>query len=198
MTCSEFFFFSLCRCIARKHIDAKGEGGAGREGLAVADAEKANVELTTARGIYEDALTRKGDFADAVLALGQLEFERGKMEGDHKYFEHSIEYFKKAMDLSDENADLKAQVRSSKQHSVLCTADSPVHSLFSHQAQVMWGNGLYEMSQLTDDGWRETLGVAVEKFKIAKCAEDEVKNALTMHSKAADINVGELMKGFSD
>ncbi len=95
-------------CIARKYIDAKKEGEQSLEEVAKADAE-----LDLAEGVYRSALERKADFADAILSLGQLEFEKGKIsmsfgvpEG-HKYHEStaethflsSIAFFKQTLDL---------------------------------------------------------------------------------------------------
>ena len=62
-------------CVARKFIDAKKEGEEG----SVEVLKAAAAELDIAEGHYSAALGRRPDFADAVLSLGQLEFEKGKI-----------------------------------------------------------------------------------------------------------------------
>ena len=52
------------------------------------------------------------------------------------------------------------------------------------QVQVMWGNTLFEQSQMRarlGKEWRPLLDVAVEKFKGAGCAEADIEQALKVH-----------------
>ena len=117
-------------CIARKYVDAKGEiegDGEGKEKgegkgvgkgegegkgegkgedvkAAAACIEKADAEIRAAHKIYVQALDRNGDFSDAILALGQLEFEKGKISmsahmpmGHPYHISHAKAYFDKAI-----------------------------------------------------------------------------------------------------
>jgi hypothetical protein len=52
------------------------------------------------------------------------------------------------------------------------------------QVQVMWGNTLFEQSQMRarlGKEWRNLLDTAVAKFKGAGCAEADIEQALKVH-----------------
>ncbi|QDZ19560.1 TPR repeat domain-containing protein [Chloropicon primus] len=192
-------------CIARKYIDAKTD-----EDDAVEEIKKADKELDSAKGMYKTALERKGDFADAVLSLGQLEFEKGKIstsfgvpEG-HKYYSahaegyflDSIEFFKQSLSLLDESGPSEEEAKGGKDGGEKSEAS------LKAQAQVMWGNALYELSQCfatAKKDWKPTLTQAVDKFKEAKCRSEEVRSALDMHCEKIDAeDVKVYMKDFVD
>lgn len=202
-------------CIARKYIDSKGEEENTLEAIT-----KADKELDSAESMYKTALERKSDFADAILSLGQLEFEKGKIsmsfgtskespEG-HKYhsstseghFSSAIDFFKQSLDLLSTESEAEPPAKESD-----AAGDSQGNADVSHdsnlqaQAQVMWGNALYELSQCfasSDKEWNPTLQQAIEKFKDAKCRTEEVSNALQMHCKSDEIDKETIMKGFGD
>jgi tetratricopeptide (TPR) repeat protein len=208
-------------CIARKYIDAKGEEENTLEAIT-----KADKELDAAERTYKTALERKPDFADSILSLGQLEFEKGKIsmsfgtskespEG-HKYhsstseghFSSAIDFFKQSLDLlSTETETENSQAASEEPPKEGNNNQAGNNAEVSHdsnlkaQAQVMWGNALYELSQCfasSDKEWNATLQQAIEKFKDAKCRTEEVSNALQMHCKADEIDKEAIMKGFGD
>ena len=179
-------------CVARKFIDAKKEGEEG----SVEVLKAAAAELDIAEGHYSAALGRRPDFADAVLSLGQLEFEKGKIscsfgapEG-HEYhadraegrFLSSIEKFKEALELVPPSPEGEQAAEGDQGEG------SP--QVTRAQALVMWGNALYEMSQILAGAkkeWKPTLELAVAKFVDAKCRREEVSAALEQHVGAGEI-----------
>ncbi len=204
-------------CIARRYIDEKNNAEADESSLeAITNADK---ELDLAEQTYKAALERKSDFADAILSLGQLEFEKGKIsmsfgvpEG-HKYhfneaeghFLASIDFFKESLDLLPAATEEDTEVDAKKAEEKEKNASSEEENNVAHdanldaQAQVMWGNALYELSQCyatAEKEWKPMLGRAIEKFKDAKCKSDEVNNALQMHCKADEIDKDAYMKDF--
>merc|ERR1711937_940371 len=172
---------------------------------------------------------RKSDFADAILSLGQLEFEKGKIsmsfgtskespEG-HKYhsstseghFSSAIDFFKQSLDLLSTEAEAEAEngqaaseepPKEGNNNQAGNNGEVSHDSNLKAQAQVMWGNALYELSQCfatAKKDWKPTLTLAVDKFKEAKCRSEEVRSALEMHCEkidAEDLKV--YMKDFVD
>ena len=59
--------------------------------------------------------------------------------------------------------------------------------------QVMWGNLLYEASQIYAGAgrpdWRETLDAAVERFRSAGCPEPDIRAALGNHTQAEQLDL---------
>ena len=59
--------------------------------------------------------------------------------------------------------------------------------------QVMWGNLLYEASQIYAaagrEDWRATLDSAVEKFRAAGCPEADIRAALGNHTQAERLDL---------
>jgi len=194
-------------CLARKYVDSKTDD---KEADCI---EKADTELDAAERVYKEALSRKADFADAVLALGQLAFEKGKISmstklpDEHKYhsskseafFESSIEFFKDSLGLLPAESEGEGEAEAKDNGSdTNASHDVGIRA----QAQVMWGNALYELSQCfaSDDSkqgkWKPLLEGALEKFKDAKCRGEEVSNALQMHCKSEEIDKDKLMEAF--
>ncbi|GMH37813.1 hypothetical protein BSKO_05686 [Bryopsis sp. KO-2023] len=59
-------------------------------------------------------------------------------------------------------------------------------------ALVMWGNVMFEQSQIlavTDGDWKAMLDEAVSKFKEAGCAEKDITQALRTHIKVDDLDL---------
>ena len=58
---------------------------------------------------------------------------------------------------------------------------------------VMWGNLLYEASQMYAAGgaadWKDTLDAAVEKFRAAGCPEPDIQAALRNHTEAEKLDL---------
>ena len=59
--------------------------------------------------------------------------------------------------------------------------------------QVMWGNLLYELSQMraaVGQEWRPLLDEATAKFRAAGCPEADIRQALSQHTMKEDIDLG--------
>ena len=59
--------------------------------------------------------------------------------------------------------------------------------------QVMWGNLLYELSQMraaVGEEWRPLLDEATGKFRAAGCPEADIRQALSQHTMKEDIDLG--------
>ena len=58
---------------------------------------------------------------------------------------------------------------------------------------VMWGNLLYEASQMYAAGgkedWKESLDAAVDKFRAAGCPEHDIQAALRNHTEADQLDL---------
>ena len=66
------------------------------------------------------------------------------------------------------------------------------HNPWAH-CMVMWGNLLYEASQMYAAGgnkeWKDTLDAAVEKFRAAGCPEADIQAALRNHTEADQLDL---------
>lgn len=66
------------------------------------------------------------------------------------------------------------------------------HNPWAH-CMVMWGNLLYEASQMYAAGgskdWKESLDAAVEKFRAAGCPEPDIQAALRNHTEADKLDL---------
>ncbi len=66
------------------------------------------------------------------------------------------------------------------------------HNPWAH-CMVMWGNLLYEASQMYAAGgnkdWKDTLDAAVEKFRAAGCPEPDIQAALRNHTEADQLDL---------
>ena len=66
------------------------------------------------------------------------------------------------------------------------------HNPWAH-CMVMWGNLLYEASQMYAAGgaqdWKDSLDAAVEKFRAAGCPEPDIQAALRNHTEAEKLDL---------
>ena len=65
-------------------------------------------------------------------------------------------------------------------------------NIWAH-CQVMWGNLLYELSQMkaaVGEEWRPLLDEATDKFRIAGCPESDIRGALSGHTMKDEIDLG--------
>ena len=66
------------------------------------------------------------------------------------------------------------------------------HNPWAH-IMVMWGNLLYEASQMYAAGgredWKESLDAAVDKFRAAGCPENDIQAALRNHTEAGQLDL---------
>ena len=59
--------------------------------------------------------------------------------------------------------------------------------------QVMWGNLIYELSQMkaaVGEPWKPLLDEATNKFRIAGCPEADIRGALSGHTMKDEIELG--------
>ena len=59
--------------------------------------------------------------------------------------------------------------------------------------QIIWGNALYDQSQIWAgvglDGWKDMVADAKARFLSATCKESDINDALRNHIKAEDLDV---------
>lgn len=175
---------------------------------------------------YKKALELKADFYEAVIASGQQLFERAKLlssaaadaaakkkcEPDvEALFEQAQAKLQEALTLIPEGAAVegaapaaedKGEKKEGEAKKEGENAAAPDDMLVRSQVLVMWGNVLYEQSQVRAQGgkkWAELLDQAVAKFREAKCSEDDISGALASHAgKKAEAAAAEAAKGPSN
>lgn len=186
-------------CRARRILDVDSASN-GLTETSYADAWK---YFAMAEGKYVEALGVKPDFQDAVLGIGQVYFEEAKLkqteilakgekqpekeklqeaEADiNALFEKAIQKFKEAIAL--DNAGSSAEEAKENGSGEDAKAEDP--SVASH-GLVMWGNVLYEQSQIQGilgKEWKGLFEAAIEKFKEAGCDQNDIKSAIDNHSQ---------------
>ena len=201
-------------CAARKAMDGGRdppleEGGPPGAAVAPADNRDEVVDrLDKAKGRYEAALVVKPDFHDATIALAQRRYERARLlcaaaglsgagespaKGNGDSDEAEAEFsgacadFDAVLPILPEDPPKppepveKKEPEQEKKEGEEEEAEQPS---MRAQVQVMWGNTLFEQSQMRarlGKEWRPLLDVAVEKFKGAGCAEADIEQALKVH-----------------
>jgi len=191
-------------CMARRELDEAGEGrfGEGQVAGAVAKLDEADAK-------YLLSLSLKPNFFDATIAQGQLLFERAKLrhaelkhgswsgtpeaaaEDVETFFQSAIGKFREAVE------GLQQDSETTTVDPVVTAAPEPAgpddegEMSLRSQALIMWGNVLYEQSQICagrGEEWRGLLDRAVDKFHEAKCSDADVENALRTHSMGDHLN----------
>ena len=198
-------------CAARKAMDGGRdppleEGGPPGAAVATADNRDEVIDrLDQAKSRYEAALGVKPDFHDATIALAQRRYERARLltaaaglsgagespaEGNADSDEAEAEFsgacadFDAVLAILPEDPpkpDKEPEKKEEKKEGEEEEAEQPS---MRAQVQVMWGNTLFEQSQMRarlGKEWRPLLDVAVEKFKGAGCAEADIEQALKVH-----------------
>jgi len=209
VTASGYFNWgNVLVCMARRELDEAGEGRFEEGQL-----EGAVAKMDEAEQKYLQSLNLKPDFFDATIGLGQLLFERAKLrhaevshgvwegtaeagaEAVEEFFEGAIVRFKQALEgLEGEDAHTREKTTVDPVVTVTPEPAGPEDegdvSLRS-QALIMWGNVMYEQSQIAagrNEEWRELLDRAVDKFHEANCSKADVENALRTHSMVDHLN----------
>jgi len=171
---------------------------------------KAEEHYFQAEEKYQKALGFKADFYEAVIASGQQLFERAKLlstaEGKEKDDAKVEELFEAAqaklqealalipvnaaveVDAAEKKEDKKEEkelVKKEEEKKEEGAAEGPDEVLVHSQVLVMWGNVLYEQSQVRAQQslqWEGLLETAVAKFREAKCSEEDIAGALLSHA----------------
>jgi len=162
----------------------------------------AEEHYSQAEAKYVKALELKEDFYEAVIASGQQLFERAKLlssatGGDAKakaklegqveeLFEAAQAKLKSALTLIPEAPkEEEAAKKEGEAAADPAAVAQPDVALVRSQVLVMWGNVLYEQSQVRaqqSKPWEKALDEAVAKFREAKCSEDDISGALASHA----------------
>lgn len=152
---------------------------------------------------YVEALGVKADFQDAVLGIGQVYFEEAKLkqtevlakddgrsekeklqeaEADiNALFEKAIQKFQEAIALDK----ACSSAEEAKENDSVDDAKAEDPSVASH-GLVMWGNVLYEQSQILGalgKEWKVLFESSIEKFKEAGCDQNDINSAIENHSQ---------------
>lgn len=142
---------------------------------------------------YKQSLAIKSDFYEATIAWGQQCFERAKVY--HFAAKAGDAAAAKEADVMFDLAEVKFQEslamcpkedEASTSGEGEAAAEQPGNLGLKAQIQVLWGNVLFERSQVRhhrgDDKWQVDTDAAVAKFNEAGCSKDDITKALMNHA----------------
>ena len=159
-------------------------------------------KLDEAKTRYEAALAVKPDFHDATIALAQRRYERARflcaaagLSGAGGPSKGNKDSDAAEAEFSGACADFDAVLNAlpeeppkpepkEKKEGEAPAEEEEAQPSMKAQVQVMWGNTLFEQSQMRarlGKEWRNLLDTAVAKFKGAGCAEADIEQALKVH-----------------
>lgn len=190
-------------CNSRRIVDScstPDEDGASSSDEALAEAAKKHIAALDAD--YEAccerftaALEIKPTYFEAPITWGQQAFERGKL---YHQLSKQVGASEKsdAEKISDEMFALaitKYQdamgMLSPAERDAILTEKSEESNGVKAQILILWGNVLYEKSQVKHaramDDWKDDVDAAVAKFNEAGCAKGDIVRALVNHSSEA-------------
>ena len=193
-------------CAARKAMDGGRdppleEGGAPGAAIATADKfDEVTDRLAQAQGRYLAALEVKPDFHDASIALAQRRYERARLlcaaaglsaattsgsVDSTRADEAEAEFDAACADFTTVLAQLPEEEKKEKPKEAPKEGEAPADEpSMKAQVLVMWGNTLFEHSQMRarlSKEWKSILDEAVVKFKEAGCAQADIDQALKVH-----------------
>lgn len=190
-------------CNSRRIVDScssPDEDGASSSDEALAEAAKKH--MTALDVDYEAccerltaALEIKPTYFEAPITWGQQAFERGKL---YHQLSKQVDASEKshAEKISDEMfalaitkyQDAMGMLPPAERDAVL-TEKSEESNGVKAQILILWGNVLYEKSQVKHaravDAWKDDADAAVAKFNEAGCAKGDIVRALVNHSSEA-------------
>ncbi|KAG6411568.1 hypothetical protein SASPL_129651 [Salvia splendens] len=173
--------------------------------------EWARAEYVNAGKRYEKALKIKPNFYEAILALGQQEFEQAKLSwyyaigtnADLESWPSSVvlELYNRAEDNMEKGMQMweeeqrviepswpnKTEIQLQNMKLSNVSADEAAEQASNTRAQIhiLWGTMLYERSmmefKLGLPVWNECLEVAVEKFELAGAAQTDIAVMIKNH-----------------
>jgi tetratricopeptide (TPR) repeat protein len=191
-------------CNSRRIVDScstPDEDGASSSDEALAEAAKKHITALDAD--YEAccerftaALEIKPTYFEAPITWGQQAFERGKLYHQLSKQVGASEKKSAAEKISDEMFALaitKYQdamgMLSPAERDAILTEQSEESNGVKAQILILWGNVLYEKSQVKHaramDDWKDDVDAAVAKFNEAGCAKGDIVRALVNHSSEA-------------
>eukprot|EP00951_Prasinocladus_malaysianus_P032619 scaffold318580_cov24-Prasinocladus_malaysianus.AAC.1 len=115
-------------------------------------------------------------------ALKKVTPEKAKVS--EELFEKAVDYFKNSITMLPEDAETPKPAPAE--------GEQPEEISFKAQALVMWGNVLYEQSQVraaVGKEWKPLLDEAVVKFNEAGCQQADIRTALLNHMKKDEIEI---------
>jgi len=201
-----FNWGNVYMCQARKAMDGGRdppveEGGPPGAAIATASAfDEAKARLDTAKGRYEEALRFKPDFHDASIAIVQRRYEMSRLlsaaaglggeaapagqdvakrakEAEDEFNAACAEFQKMYDELPPEEEKKEKEVKEGEEQ-----AEEPPS--VRQQILVMWGNTLFEHSQMAakqSKPFQPLLDEAIAKFNEAGCQKSDVDQALKVH-----------------
>lgn len=96
---------------------------------------------------------------------------------------------------SKEKLDITKEREAARADDIVSPDMPDLTHLLPHQVQIMWGNALYDQSQLWAglelDGWKDMVREAQRRFTEATCNEKDVMQALRNHLKAGELDLPE-------
>ncbi|CAH8360738.1 unnamed protein product [Eruca vesicaria subsp. sativa] len=130
-------------------------------------------EYNKAAEKYEEAIEIKPDFYQALIALGQQQFEHAKL------------LWSKESEASHEVLMLYNKAEDSMERGMQIWEEMEETANMSSQINLLWGSLLYERSiveyKLGLLTWKECLEVAVEKFELAGASSTDVAVMVKNH-----------------
>lgn len=142
---------------------------------------------------YKQSLAIKSDFYEATIAWGQQCFERAKVyhfaakAGDAAAAKEADKMFDLAeVKFQESLAMCPKEDEASTSGEGEAAAEQPGNLGLKAQIQVLWGNVLFERSQVRhhrgDEKWQVDTDAAVAKFNEAGCSKDDITKALMNHA----------------
>ena len=188
-------------CASRKVVDCaapapeEGQPAPSDEQMAATAKDhikRIDEEYTKAVDRYTQSLAIKPDFYEATIAWGQQCFERAKIyhfaakAGDaaaakeaDKMFDLAEVKFQEALGMAPKEDEASTSGEEGAEEA------RPELGLKA-QIQVLWGNVLFERSQVRhhrdDKKWQVDTDAAVAKFNEAGCSKDDITKALMNHT----------------
>ena len=186
------------------------EGGPPGAAIATCDKYDEVVDrLGQAESRYVAALEVKPDFHDASIALAQRRYERARLlcaaaglsaastsgstdtgkasEAEQEFDAACVDFTKVLSALPEEKKEepkKEAKKEEPKKEGDETAETAEPEPSMKAQVLVMWGNTLFEHSQMRarlGKEWRSLLDDAVVKFKDAGCAQADIDQALKVH-----------------
>ncbi|EPS58441.1 hypothetical protein M569_16373, partial [Genlisea aurea] len=193
-------------CAARKKIPIEESSSDGQLRKAY---DFVKDKYSRAREKYEESLSIKPDFYEGLLALGQQQFEMGKLhwsfvlakkddvskwdpsetlalfDSAEEKMRSATAMWEAATEEKKRTADEEELLPRRKQRSPSSDPPAEDAAVMRSQIQLFWGNMLFERSQMECrlglSGWKRNLDVAAEQFRLAGASESDIETVMKNH-----------------
>jgi hypothetical protein len=103
-------------------------------------------------------------------------------------------HFAAAQKAAEGSKSERTQAREDSRADLIVSPPNPDSThLMANQVQIIWGNALYDQSQIWAgvglDGWKVMVEDAQARFLLATCKEADVHDAMRSHIQAADLDL---------